>query len=184
MIQAHFAVPHVSSVTPSEDVPGEWSVCSPETVGRYTACGYFMARRLHAELDVPIGILSSNWGGTRIEPWTPPEGFASVPSLASIAEAIAERSPAHPARKQAAKAFVDVTEAWVAEARRALDAGQPLPERPAVPDTLKPPKDKQDLVNVLKSQGEVSFLCCFICPFSFSFLFFSLVRCFCFCFFV
>lgn len=38
------------------------------------------------ELDVPIGLLGCNWGGTRIEPWTPPAGFKSVPALKEIAD--------------------------------------------------------------------------------------------------
>jgi sialate O-acetylesterase len=38
------------------------------------------------ELDVPIGLIGSNWGGTRIEPWTPPVGFQNVPALKDIAD--------------------------------------------------------------------------------------------------
>ena len=39
---------------------------------------------MHTNLNVPVGLIESSWGGTRIEPWTPPEGFASVPSLADL----------------------------------------------------------------------------------------------------
>lgn len=83
----HIKIPHVPADTPQEDVPSEgWQVCSPETVGRFTAVGYFFARHLEQQLDVPIGLIGSNWGGTRIEPWTPPVGFRQVPALKDIAD--------------------------------------------------------------------------------------------------
>ena len=46
-----------------------------------SAVGYFFGRRLASELNVPIGLIGSNWGGTRIEPWVSLDGFRSVPEL-------------------------------------------------------------------------------------------------------
>ncbi len=63
-----------------------WQAGSPATVGGFTAAGYFFARELRKELNVPVGLLNSNWGGTRIEPWTPPSGFKAVPALKDIAD--------------------------------------------------------------------------------------------------
>ena len=85
----HIKIPHRPSATPEKDVTperGGWEVCSPETVGSFTGVGYFFARNLLGELDVPIGLLGCNWGGTRIEPWTTPSGFRSVPALKDIAD--------------------------------------------------------------------------------------------------
>jgi len=59
----------------------QWIACSPETVSNVTAIGYFFARRLHKELNVPVGVIDASWGATCIEPWTAPAGFAGVPSL-------------------------------------------------------------------------------------------------------
>ncbi len=82
----HFKVQHRPSDQPLEDLPGgDWQPASPATVGNFTAAGYYFARALQDELDVPIGIIGTNWGGTRIEPWTPPVGFQQVPKLADIA---------------------------------------------------------------------------------------------------
>jgi sialate O-acetylesterase len=82
----HIKINHRPAFEPKTDVPtAGWQVCSPETVGGFTAAGYFMARHLLQSLDVPIGLIGSNWGGTRIEPWTPPEGFKLVPALKDIA---------------------------------------------------------------------------------------------------
>ena len=38
---------------------------------------YFFGREIHKELKVPVGLIESSWGGTRIEPWTPACGFCS-----------------------------------------------------------------------------------------------------------
>lgn len=78
----HIKIPHSPAAKPEQDVKsGGWLVASSETVGKFTAVGYFYARNLEKELDVPIGLLGCNWGGTRIEPWIPPAGFQSVPAL-------------------------------------------------------------------------------------------------------
>lgn len=75
----HIKIPHVPAAEPQSDVPSEgWKICTPQTVGSFTAVGYFFGRHLEQELDVPIGLIGSNWGGTRIEPWTPPVGFKEV----------------------------------------------------------------------------------------------------------
>jgi len=78
----HIKIPHRPSDKEERDVTTDgWLVCSPKTVGNFTAVGYFFARHLQDELGVPIGLLGCNWGGTRIEPWTTPSGFKSVPEL-------------------------------------------------------------------------------------------------------
>ncbi len=83
----HIKIPHIPAAEPQSDVASSgWQMCSPETVPHFTAAGYFFGRTLQEELDVPIGLIGSNWGGTRIEPWTPPEGFCQVPALKDIAD--------------------------------------------------------------------------------------------------
>ena len=73
-----------------------WQQASSATVADFTAVGYYFGRHLLNELDVPIGLIGSNWGGTRIEPWTPPSGFKSVPALQDIADNLAK----FPAKRQ------------------------------------------------------------------------------------
>ena len=79
-------VPKIPSATPVDDFKGSWVVCDPTTVGQFTAVGYFFARKIHKELGVPVGLVNSSWGGTRVEPWAPPCGFKAVPELKEIAE--------------------------------------------------------------------------------------------------
>jgi sialate O-acetylesterase len=63
-----------------------WLVCSSNALDSisFSAAAYFFGREIHTNLNVPVGLIESSWGGTRIEPWTPPVGFAAVPSLAGI----------------------------------------------------------------------------------------------------
>lgn len=84
-----FNVPgHTTSPVAKEACPGKWEICQPSTVRGFSAVGYFFGRRLQNELNVPIGLVGSNWGGTRIEPWTSPAGFRSVPELKTIADQV------------------------------------------------------------------------------------------------
>lgn len=87
----HFKVPHVTSTKPETEVKttGGWQPTTPEVAGNFTAVGYFFAREIQKDLDVPIGLIGCNWGGTRIEPWTPPIGFLQVPALKSISTNLA-----------------------------------------------------------------------------------------------
>ena len=63
------------------EYPVKWEPFTPETLAYghgFSAIGVFYALELYAALDVPIGIVGSYWGGTRIEPWIPASGFASI----------------------------------------------------------------------------------------------------------
>ena len=65
-----FTVVRNFSLEPIDKIVGQWKVASPETVGEFSATAYFFARRLHQELNIPIGIIHASWGGTVAEAWT------------------------------------------------------------------------------------------------------------------
>lgn len=69
-----FQVVPRKSDTPQDDLYGEWKPCSPETMIDFSAIGYFFARDLHKELNVPIGMIGSYVGGSPIETWMPMDG--------------------------------------------------------------------------------------------------------------
>ncbi len=63
----NYTVSLKASPNPLNDTVGKWEVCSPETVGKFTATGYFFAREIHNTLKVPVGIILSAWGGANME---------------------------------------------------------------------------------------------------------------------
>ncbi|WP_368564230.1 sialate O-acetylesterase [Pseudoxanthomonas sp. UTMC 1351] len=66
----HFKVPKSWSEKPETRLAGgSWKAASPQTVGEFSAVGYYFARELRAKTGVPIGIINSTWGGSRIEAW-------------------------------------------------------------------------------------------------------------------
>jgi len=72
----HFGVAQDLSGKPKDDLKsGKWEVSSQETVGNFTAVGYYFAKKLYAELKIPIGIINTSWGGTNVETWTSREAF-------------------------------------------------------------------------------------------------------------
>jgi sialate O-acetylesterase len=85
-----FKVEKALSPTPRPDLEKfyGWQECSSNTLNAasFSAAAYFFGREIHTNLNVPVGLIESAWGGTRIEPWTPPDGFAAVPSLAALAQ--------------------------------------------------------------------------------------------------
>lgn len=76
-----FMIPLIPAGTPAEHVGARWVECSPETVGGSSAVLYFFGREIHQKLDVPVGLITTAWGGTRIQPWIPPQGYTAIPEL-------------------------------------------------------------------------------------------------------
>ena len=84
-----FNVPgHTTAPLPQEKGKGNWTVCQSNTAQGFSAVGYYFGRRLNKELKVPVGLIGSNWGGTRIEPWTTLDGFKSVPELEKLVQQV------------------------------------------------------------------------------------------------
>jgi sialate O-acetylesterase len=85
----HFFVDHEVTMTPQADLKsGEWKICSPETVGNFTAVGFFFARELYQKLNIPIGLVHSSWGGSQIEGWISREAMLTDNELKSYAQAL------------------------------------------------------------------------------------------------
>ncbi len=61
--------PNVGTQEPVWTHNTKWMVCSPETVGEFSAVGYFFGRQLHQTLDVPIGLINNSWGGSACQAW-------------------------------------------------------------------------------------------------------------------
>ena len=67
----HFNVAHKVAKEPLDDVDASWVDTTPETIPPQSAVAFFFGETLFKALDVPVGLINSSWGGTRIEAWTP-----------------------------------------------------------------------------------------------------------------
>jgi sialate O-acetylesterase len=72
------------SYQPQQDIAGEWLVCSPATVGDFSAVAYLFARDLQKALNEPVGILTEAYGASTAESWIRRETIAADPPLKSM----------------------------------------------------------------------------------------------------
>lgn len=122
----HFQVQRNIAESPADSVPGEWQVCSPETVGKFTAVGYFFARNIRATLDVPVGLIHSSWGGTPIEAWMSEAKVKSDSALGTVLDRRRKLIRDYPAAKDK---FDEELAAWEREAAAAKSEGKPFDVR-------------------------------------------------------
>ena len=132
-----FDVPRILSHTRKDAVDGSWRPATPENAMSFSAVGYFFGRKLAEELKVPIGIIHSSWGGSRIEPWWAEEGLWAVPELEGIAKYRMAKSPGFSEYEKQFRKYVDQLSEWTKVAAKAMDAGLPAPDMPPAPERLK-----------------------------------------------
>jgi len=125
-----YYVPRKFSTIPLEDIEADWEICSPETIGDFSAVAYYFGREIHLELDVPVGLIHSSWGGTRIEPWTPDSGFESVPELDSF---LKEKDKLEDTYLNQLQKDLPDFEKWIQAAKESLVNGDYIQPQPALP---------------------------------------------------
>lgn len=83
--------------SPQENMEGEWSLCSPQTAGDFSATAFFFGRKLHQTLGVPIGLIQSSWGGTPAESWTALDELKKLKGYEQLEEKLGELNNPHSA---------------------------------------------------------------------------------------
>ena len=125
-----------TSYTPRFDIDRPWDVCTPETAGRGTfggfcAIAYFFARRLMEEIDAPIGMINSSWGGTPIRSYIPPVGFEKVKGMEGNVYDVKKQ------RKLYEASLINTyrkSREWTVKIKASVESGEIMPPPP------KPPK--------------------------------------------
>ncbi|HEX2948831.1 MAG TPA: sialate O-acetylesterase, partial [Armatimonadota bacterium] len=79
-----FAVRKKVSTAPLSTLEGQWTACGPDTVGSFSAAGYFFGRELQKRLNVPVGLIHTSWGGTPAEAWTSHDFLLKDPDFQPI----------------------------------------------------------------------------------------------------
>ncbi|MCK5788051.1 MAG: glycosyl hydrolase family 2 [Chlamydiia bacterium] len=100
------------SFTQEENLKSEWVVASPETASKFSAAAYFFARKLNTELNVPVGIISSAWGGTPVESWLTVEKIKDIKGFDVIATGLTKAKEQYPTFLEWTKSaeYVDINE--------------------------------------------------------------------------
>ncbi len=109
------------------DIPNGWMACNPQTVGSFSAVGYFFGRKIEKETGIPIGLIDNAWGGTAIELWMPADAAAAAPELAAISKAFDESVAEYDGQL---KKMIGPFSLWVEKARQADAKGARLPVPP------------------------------------------------------
>ncbi len=81
-----FSVPLKAKLKPDEDLVSCWNSCSPDTVEKFSAVGYFFGREIHIKTGIPIGLINSSWGGTIAEAWTSRDALISDKDFKKVVE--------------------------------------------------------------------------------------------------
>lgn len=134
-----FNAPLVTAGENQDDIEGEWTAATPETVPGYSAVAFFFARKLHLDLGVPVGVIKSAWGGKPVETFTSREALMTLPGTKAMVEALMKDEAAYdPAKAQAAyetrlkqwQAAMAAAKGKSAEERRRLPKKPDAPKRP------------------------------------------------------
>jgi sialate O-acetylesterase len=83
-----FHIPRLTAMYPQDDTKGEWVVCNPADMGKFSLAGYFFGQKLHQVLSVPVGLIEASWGGTPAEVWTPKEDIDSNSIIKKVADGL------------------------------------------------------------------------------------------------
>ena len=125
-------IPHVTSLYETDEVRIQipWGKVS-DNMKDTTATGFFFARKLVKELDIPIGLVDDSWSGCRIEPFMPADSFSGQPLLADFEKRLARIDPAAEAGRETWTKCAADARAWADKVDAAVAAGStsfPLPQ--------------------------------------------------------
>ena len=118
-----------TATTPRAEGKGVWQVCSPATVGRFSATLYFFGREIHREVGVPVGLINSSVGATQIEYWIPAEAQCSDPDTKANYDTLMRGYTSFDEAKFSAT-YEKQLAAWNLAAEQAKADNQAPPSRP------------------------------------------------------
>ena len=127
------------SAQPKDDCKGKWLETNPQNAGQFSAVGYFFGRHLHQVLNVPIGLINTSWGGTRVEAWTSNEALSERPCARDLLQDWATAKAKYNA-ESAAKVFEQQKAAWQAQVKAIQERNAKLKPGDAKENTPPAPR--------------------------------------------
>lgn len=88
-----FTVERAYNSTPQDSCRGKWEIAGAASVSKFSATGYYFGARLYKSLNIPVGLICSSWGGSRIEAWIDGENMKKNPESLQITTK--EKTPNH-----------------------------------------------------------------------------------------
>lgn len=144
-----FNAPLVTATEPQDDIEGKWTAATPETIPGYSAVAFFFTKHLHEEIDVPIGMIKSAWGGKPVETFTSREALNTLPGTKKLVDATLEADANYDQAKAQAlyETRLDQWEAAAAASKKLpAEKRKRLPRKPTMP---KRPLDTEGRPGVL-----------------------------------
>jgi sialate O-acetylesterase len=139
-----FTVAITVAESPKEDVIGKWVECSPQSVGGFSAAGYFFGRELHQKLGRPVGLIHSSVGGTPAQAWTRLGCLEADPEFKKLVEHWNERKKG---MEQARAKHEERVAEWKVAVQKAKEKGEKPPLRPRFVDPITSPTRPANLYN-------------------------------------
>jgi sialate O-acetylesterase len=122
-------VPRSPIDEPQSSTKVTWNECNSTNARSFSAVAYFFARDLHKDLNVPVGLIGSYWGGTPAEAWTDRKTLAGSPVLNAILEKQAKAEATFDPLKLEEE-NKKITALYEAEVAKAAAEGKPKPGGP------------------------------------------------------
>jgi sialate O-acetylesterase len=141
-----FKVEKTFADAPQEDCKGSWSSCRSETVPGFSGVAYFFGRELHRELNVPVGLIQTCWGGTPAEAWTRHEVLAGEPEFKPIVERFEQAWSDY---LQKMDDYAGKLCDWLSAAKQAQEGCGATPEEPEKPGSPRRQKAPSQLYNAM-----------------------------------
>jgi len=120
-----------AAAEPEADAKVSWALCTPETSPGFSAVAYYFARKLRAELKVPVGMISTNYGGTPAEAWTSYDALYENLALRPITDAFEQALQVWPEKQREYEAVT--LPKWREAVAQAKQDGKPVPRQPVEP---------------------------------------------------
>lgn len=133
-------IPQMISHIPDDKLTADlkWQETTRDSIMPFSAVAYFFGQRLRDELQIPIGLIGSYWGGSSCEAFTAPEGFDAIPELADIATNVNAKLPGHPKWQKAIDELEKTYTDYLADLKKASESLLPLPVPPEPPFKIRP----------------------------------------------
>lgn len=123
---------------PQEKVDGTWELVSPATIGHISAAAYFFGRELYQKYKVPIGLVTTAYGGSAAEAWISRPAMEAHPNLKFLLDNYLKKKAEYLPSLQELQAYQAAVEKWKTASAQAKAEGK---------DEVRPPKNRDPRVD-------------------------------------